>query len=194
MSFFYLNQNFPLSEKLWKDVKQSFEISFFKEKYLVDTNKKKIIPQNFNCKIPNIFYPLLLSYYKKRDFLFPNSAPDFVAVEFRKDWGLFFRGVHSLKEELILKTIDNSTYFESVLKKFNSIKTLSGDISFTVEPMKNFYLSYIFWDGDGDFPPSLKILFDKRLASIFMQDILWSVIVESNYRIKIHEKYFSFFY
>jgi len=126
--------------------------------------------------------------------LFPDNSIDFVSVEFRKDWGLFFRGVHSLKEELILKTIDNSTYFESVLKKFNSIKTLSGDISFTVEPMKNFYLSYIFWDGDGDFPPSLKILFDKRLASIFMQDILWSVIVKTNYRIKIHEKYFSFFY
>jgi len=68
MSFFYLKQDFPLSEKLWEGVNKSSEILFFKEKYLIDAKKKEIIPQNFNYKVPNTFYPLPLNYYKKKRF------------------------------------------------------------------------------------------------------------------------------
>ena len=193
MNFFYLNQKFPINDKLWENITSSFDISFFKENYIVEPEKKLISLTNFQYNIPTTFYPVLLNYYKKMKYLKNNTEPEFVSTEFRKDWGLFFRGVHSIREEMVLETVKTVSDFTKVLEKFNGVKAEFGDISYILEPLQGVFLCYILWEGDEDLPPSLKILFDKKLADIFMQDIVWSIIVETNYRIKIHEKYFSLF-
>lgn len=193
MSIFYLNQGFPLDDSLWDGLNSPFEIQFLKEKYLVNPGEKKIEPLNFHSNIPTTFYPILINYQKQREKLENIAIDELVAVEFRKDWGFFFRGVHSLKEELVLSRVKNVETFNKIMEKFNGKKLQMGDSSYLLEPLKDFFIAYIFWEGDEDFPCSLKILFDRKLANIFMQDIVWGVIVETNYRIKNFQSYLSLF-
>jgi hypothetical protein len=118
---------------------------------------------------------------------------ELVSVDFRKDWGMFFRGVHTLKEELILDKITKVNTFKSVMEKFNGKILEYAEASYLLEPLPGFYVAYLFWEEDEEFPASLKILFDRKLADLFIQDMLWGVIVETNYRIRNYENYFTIF-
>ncbi len=193
MSIFYLNQGFPLDNSLWNDFSEPFHVKFLKEEYLVDISEKKVKPLNFQAEIPTTFYPILINYQKNIHKLQNKNIDELVAVEFRKDWAFFFRGVHSLKEEIVLSTINTVEIFNNVMEAFGGKKIDMGESSYILEPLKGFFISYIFWEGDEDFPSSLKILFDKKLANIFMQDIVWGVIVETNFRLKNHKQYLSIF-
>ena len=193
MSIFYLNQGFPVDASLWEGINQSFEVEFFKEKYFVDVKNKIIKPLNFIANIPTTFYPILINYRKNYKKLINRKIDEFVAVEFKKDWSFFFKGVHSLKEELVLSSIKDIPAFDKVMNLFNGKKLDMGDSSYILEPLKGVYIAYIFWEGDEDFPSSLKILFDRKLADIFMQDMVWGIIVETNFRIKNYLNYSALF-
>ena len=41
---FYIKQNFPLSDELWKGIDTSFSVNFLLENYFVDIEKKLITP------------------------------------------------------------------------------------------------------------------------------------------------------
>jgi len=194
MSIFYLNQGFPLDESLWNGLADSFEIEFLKEKYFVDVQKKKVLPLNFRANIPTTFYPILIDYQKNKNRLINRDIGELVSVEFKKDWAFFFRGVHSLKEELVLNTVNKTSDFSRIMKNFNGKELDMGDSAYILEPLAGFYIAYIFWEGDEDFSSSLKILFDRKLSDIFMQDIVWGVIVETNFRIMNFRKYLSLFW
>ncbi len=183
-SFFYLNQDFPISEKLWENIKDEIVISFLKEKYKVIPEKREILPENFNLKIPNSFYPIILNYLKKRETLLNNRVENFISPKFKEDWSLFFRGVHSLKEELVLSSIKTIDDLKEIANYFNGKNLEYADFSFYLEPLKGVKIAYLYWKGDEEFPPSLTILFDEILTKIFMQDFVWGVVVEVNSRIK----------
>ena len=40
-----------------------------------------------------------------------------------------------------------------------------GDVSFTLQAFPKISLTYIFWDGDEEFPASANILFDDQIAN-----------------------------
>lgn len=47
-----------------------------------------------------------------------------------------------------------------------------GDASFTLHPFPRVPVTYILWEGDSEFPPSLKVLFDKTVPDYLpLEDI-----------------------
>jgi hypothetical protein len=191
---YFLNQGFPLADSLWQGINTAFETNFLKERYLINPLTKKIVLKNYSSTVPETFYPILLNWFKEKDTLFSFGTPtDWVSVDFRKDWSLFFRGVHSLRENMILETVKSINVFDNIMKKFNAKRLSMAESSYILEPLKGFFLAYLYWDGDEEFEPCVKVLFDKRLAVLFMQDIVWGIIVETNYRIKNFASYFSIF-
>ena len=47
-----------------------------------------------------------------------------------------------------------------------------GDASFTIHPFPRVPMTYILWEGDSEFPPSLKVLFDKTVPDYLpLEDI-----------------------
>ncbi len=192
--FFYMNQEFPLSDKLWEGIDSDFETYFLKELYYTDIKRKLIFGRNFNIVIPKIFYPILINHHKKLIDLTSSLPEEFVGVNFRKDWGHFFSGTHSLREDMVLSSVTNSIEFKSIFNKFSDLEGDCGDASYIIEPLKGVFVKYIYWNGDEDFPHSLKILFDKKLTTIFKQDMVWGILVEINSRIKNYANYFNIFH
>ncbi len=194
-SFYYLNQNFPIDDKLWRNISEKRKVCFLKEIYEINPTTKKITLINAkNIEVPNSFYPILLNYLNKEKNLTElNSKPNFISPKFREDWTLFFRAVHSLKEELVLTAIKGIEDLKTICNFFNGKLLEYADFSFYVEPLKGIKIAYLYWKGDEDFPPSLTILFDEVLPRFFMQDFVWGVIVETNSRIKNFKEYSKIF-
>ncbi len=190
---FYLKQNFPIDDLLWEGIDKKFEIKFLKELYEVNGKDKTIKILNADIEVPNSFYPILLNYIKKKEIFENHSTYNFISPKFREDWALFFRAVHSLKEELVLSSIRKIEDLKEIVNYFNGKELEHADYSFYLEPLKGIKIAYLYWKGDEDFPPSLTILFDKLLTKHFMQDFVWGVVVETNSRIKNFQYYKSLF-
>ena len=191
---YFLTQEFIVAESVWDGIEHDFEVCFFKEHYLISHKTKEITLLNANQKVPATFYPILLNYCKKANILSAVDEPsELISIDFREDWKLFFRGFHTLREEMVLDKVNNIKTFKKIMKKFNGKELPMAESSFLIEPLKGFFIAYLFWDKDDEFDASLKILFDKRLTALFMQDIVWGVIVETNYRLKNHFFYTSVF-
>ncbi len=190
---FYLKQNFPIDDLLWEGIDKKFEIKFLKELYEVNGKDKTIKILNADIEVPNSFYPILLNYIKKKEIFENHSTYNFISPKFREDWALFFRAVHSLKEELVLSSIRKIEDLKEIVNYFNGKELEHADYSFYLEPLKGIKIAYLYWKGDEDFPPSLTILFDELLTKHFMQDFVWGVVVETNSRIKNFQYYKSLF-
>jgi len=190
---YFLKQNFPIDDILWEGITGKHEVKFLKELYEVDAENKTIKILNAEIEIPNSFYPLLLNYLKKKDILEKHNNYNFISPKFREDWALFFRAVHSLKEELVLSIVKEIDDLKNICKYFNGKELEHADYSFYLEPLKGIRIAYLYWKGDEDFPPSLTILFDEILTKHFMQDFVWGVVVETNSRIRNIEYYKSLF-
>ncbi len=190
---FYLKQNFPIDDLLWEGIDKKFEIKFLKELYEVNGKDKTIKILNADIEVPNSFYPILLNYIKKKEIFENHSTYNFISPKFREDWALFFRAVHSLKEELVLSSVKTIEEFKEIVNYFNGKELDHADYSFYLEPLKGIKIAYLYWKGDEDFPPSLTILFDELLTKHFMQDFVWGVVVETNSRIKNFQYYKSLF-
>ena len=190
---FYLKQNFPIDELLWEGIDKKYEIKFLKEIYEVDGKNKTVKILNADIDVPNSFYPILLNYIKKKEIFESHKTYNFISPKFREDWALFFRAVHSLKEELVLNSIKGIEDLKEVVNYFNGKELEHADYSFYLEPLKGIKIAYLYWKGDEDFAPSLTILFDKLLTKHFIQDFVWGVIVETNSRIKNFQYYTSLF-
>ncbi len=190
---YFLKQNFPIDDILWEGINDIYEINFLKERYEVNGKDKTIKIKNANIKVPNSFYPILLNYIKKKEIFENHKTYNFISPKFREDWALFFRAVHSLKEELILTSINGIEDLKEIVKYFNGKELEHADYSFYLEPLKGIKIAYLYWKGDEDFPPSLTILFDELITKHFMQDFVWGVVVETNMRIRNREYYKSLF-
>ena len=193
-SFYYLNQNFPIDDKLWNGIDDKIKtVKFLKEIYEVNPRDKKIILKNFDYRVPNSFYPIILNYLKKEKDLNKHKEINFISPKFREDWALFFRGVHSLKEEIVLQSVRDINDLKEICAFFKGKELKYADYSFYLEPLKGVRISYLYWKGDEDFPPSLTILIDDILPKLFIQDFVWGVIVETNSRIRNFKEYKKIF-
>ena len=190
---YYLKQNFPIDDVLWEGIEGRHRIKFLKEEYEVNGEDKTIKILNADIIVPNSFYPILLNYLKKKEIFENHKTYNFISPKFREDWALFFRAVHSLKEELVLSVVKDIDDLKEIANYFNGKELEHADYSFYLEPLKGIKIAYLYWRGDEDFPPSLTILFDDILPKHFMQDFVWGVVVETNARIRNIEYYKSLF-
>ncbi len=57
--------------------------------------------------------------------------------------------------------------FQKVMEKMHAKKIKFGDCSYEVELVKNYFVQFILWEGDDEFPPSSQILFSDNFATSF---------------------------
>ena len=57
--------------------------------------------------------------------------------------------------------------FQEIMERMQAKKVRFGDCSYQVELVKNYYVQYILWEGDDEFPPSSQILFSDNFPTSF---------------------------
>lgn len=91
--------------------------------------------------------------------------------------GHFFRGPHEFK---ISPLVDR---FGRDLKGFRRAAAALGgepvamaDAAFRLKPFPRVHLYYLLWEGDEEFEPRLRILFERSIENVLAADAIWALV------------------
>lgn len=62
--------------------------------------------------------------------------------------------------------------FQKIMERWKAEPSTEGDCSYTLEFLEGYFVKFILWHGDEEFPPSAQILFSDNFALSFMAEDL----------------------
>jgi len=96
----------------------------------------------------------------------------------------FFRGPHAIPTGLITKTFRNDIEAFGHRCKFLRGEYLEmGDAAFQFQIARHIPAVVLYWQGDVDFPPEAKLLFDRSISRHLATDVIFALAVEMCARI-----------
>lgn len=91
----------------------------------------------------------------------------------------FFRGPHAIPTGLITKTFQNDIEAFGHHCKFLRGEYLEmGDAAFKFQIARHLPAVVLYWQGDEDFPPEAKLLFDRSISRHLASDVIFALAVE----------------
>jgi hypothetical protein len=90
--------------------------------------------------------------------------------------GHFFTEPHAIETGALVKTFgaDPERFARAALRLGGEKQDLGG-LAYTLLPFPRIPLTYVLWLGDGEFPPSFSLLFDKSVERHLAPDAVWGV-------------------
>jgi hypothetical protein len=96
----------------------------------------------------------------------------------------FFQGPHSLKvKELETLYGNDPEGFLKAGKRLGGIEIDYGNKAFALNVFPRIPLAYLLWEGNEEFPPKVRVLFDSTIQSHFPLDIIWCMVAETSRRL-----------
>ena len=91
----------------------------------------------------------------------------------------FFRGPHAIPTGLITETYQNDIEaFSYRCKALHGNGVTMGDAAFQFQITERIPVVVLYWQGDDDFPPEAKILFDGSICRHLASDVIFALAVE----------------
>ena len=92
---------------------------------------------------------------------------------------MFFTVSHEIPTHLISERYSNDIDgFRRTCEQLLGTALDMADASYSFNITRRIPVAVLFWDGDEDFPPESKILFDKSIAELLVPDIVLALAVE----------------
>ena len=92
---------------------------------------------------------------------------------------LFFTVSHEIPTSLISGRYSNDIHgFKRRCEQLQGIPLDMADASYRFNITPRIPVAVLFWDGDEDFPPESKMLFDKSIAGLLAPDIVLALAYE----------------
>lgn len=89
----------------------------------------------------------------------------------------FFQGPHALKTGPLLERFGNDIPgFNLVAQKLAGKNVDLADVAYRFLPLPKIPVYYLLWEGDEEFGPDLKILFDRSIEKHLSADAIWGVV------------------
>lgn len=100
---------------------------------------------------------------------------DIVGVNDLKEWH-FFTGPHELKlDKLIQRFGRNLDGFRRSAEVLDGMPLDMADASFRLLPFPRVPIYYLLWEGDDEFKPEVRLLFDRSIEEILQADAIWAL-------------------
>ena len=162
----------------YDDIKKCYVLSVWGDEYAIYPYELKIdrLSKRFQCP-HEYLYVFIIHYLLKLK-----------ETELFKEWisekdipggTTFFRGPHEIPTNLI------SSRYGSDIKKFRKIcEQLDGtpfnmaDAAYVFKITPRIPVAVLYWDGDDEFPPESKILYDKSVTEHLASDIIFALAVD----------------
>jgi len=97
----------------------------------------------------------------------------------------FFRGPHVIPTYLITEVYQNNVQlFKKSCEKLGGTIINQADAAFVFNITPKIPIAVLYWEGDEDFPPEAKLLFDKSITLHLTLDIIFSLAIEICTRIE----------
>jgi len=96
-----------------------------------------------------------------------------------KGGAAFFRGPHTLPTDWISSRFENDIKaFGQACEKLGGTPLAFGDAAFVFEITPAVPVAVVYWQGDEEFPPETKLLFDRTIDRHLPLDIIFALAVE----------------
>ena len=150
-------------------------IRFLNNDYLIFPYQRRIVSRSSQEKIGFELCLILISYLVSARVLEPSG--EWVSPEGLEGGKFFFRGSHKIHTEgLIERFGDDPEGFIEAGSCLDARKATFGDAGIILPALPRIPLACILWEGDEEFPPQIKILFDKTAQEHLALDLLWSLV------------------
>ena len=96
----------------------------------------------------------------------------------------FFQGPHSLQ----VKKLENlygkdPEAFLKAGRRLGGTEIFHGNKAFALNVFPRIPLAYLLWEGNEEFPPKIRVLFDSTIQSHLPLDIIWCMVAETSRRL-----------
>lgn len=158
-----------------KDTK-TYSMIVWGDKFIINPAEKTIknVSDNF---ISHDYFALFVIYYllNAKETIMQN---EWISEKDIPGGSTFFRGPHEIPTSWISEKFNNRlSDFKLVCEKTGGIELKKADAAFYFLITPRLPISLLFWDGDEDFPPEAKIMYDKSMIALLSLDIIFALAV-----------------
>jgi hypothetical protein len=159
-------------------VARRYRIRIWGRFYGVDLKAREVRPEGHGLKIFHDYLYLFILYFLMRSKpLSPEGK--WVSEKDLKGGAAFFRGPHTLPTDWISKRFENDiTAFGQACEKLGGQPLSLGDAAFSFQITPAVPVAVVYWQGDEEFPPETKLLFDRTIDRHLPLDIVFALAVE----------------
>lgn len=91
----------------------------------------------------------------------------------------FFRGPHAIPADLVTRTYQNDiAAFGRRCRALYGKPVEMGDAAFRFQIAERLPVVVLYWQGDDDFPPEARMLFDRSISRFLALDVVFALAVE----------------
>ncbi|MFO7687168.1 MAG: DUF3786 domain-containing protein [Desulfobacterales bacterium] len=91
--------------------------------------------------------------------------------------GHFFRGPHEFRiSPLVDRFGKDPAGFRRTAAALGGEPVDMADAAFRLKPFPRVHLYYLLWEGDEEFPPRIRILFERSIENVLAADAIWALV------------------
>jgi hypothetical protein len=158
--------------------KKGYILPVWDENYGIYPHDNKIVRLRDGKSDINTLLGLFIVYYLLRSKEIGISN-EWISEKDIPGGATFFRGPHKIPTELIARRYKKDIQgFKKICQNLSGIRTDMADAAYFFQITPRIPIVVQFWNGDDEFPPEAKILFDKTITRHLTPDIIFCLAVE----------------
>jgi len=163
--------------------KKDYILSVWGEDYGIYPHDCKITRLRDGKTNVNTLFGLFIIYYllKLKEI---NVSREWISEKDIPGGSTFFRGPHTIPTQLIERRYGKDIQgFKERCKQLSGSRIDMADAAYSFQITPRIPAAVLFWNGDDEFQPESKILFDKTITEHLTPDIIFCLAVEICQRI-----------
>ena len=161
----------------YDDVKKKYTISVWGDDYNIYPHELKIDCNKSGTSKPHELFYLFVIFYLL-NFKDVKITNEWISEKDIPGGTTFFRGPHEIPTSLISKKYRNDVKaFKKRCIKLGGTPLDFADAAYGFNIVPQIPIAVLYWEGDDDFLPAAKILYDKTIIDYLPSDILFSLAV-----------------
>ncbi len=161
----------------YDDIKKRYTISVWGDEYAVYPYKQRIERISNNFQSPHEYLYLFIIHYllKSKETELCN---EWISEKDIPGGTTFFRGPHVIPTDLIASRYSGAVeQFRKTCVQLDGVPLEMADAAYIFKIAPRIPAAVLYWEGDDEFPPESKILYDRSAAEHLASDIIFALAV-----------------
>ena len=161
----------------YNKARMTYLLSVWGDDFIIDPIEKSITNVSGNNNSHEYFDLFIIYYLLKSKEI--ETCNEWISEKDIPGGTTFFRGPHEIPTNLIsTKFNENINDFHLICKQLEGIQLKKADAAYYFKITPRIPVIVLFWDGDEDFPPETKIMYDKSISEHLTPDIVFTMALE----------------
>ncbi len=153
-------------------------LSVWGDDYAICPNESTIRRLTKRLQRPHDFLDVFIIHYllKAKEIEICN---DWISEKDIPGGAAFFRGPHEIPSNIIAARYkEDLGEFRKCCEQLDGVPLNMADVAYVFKITPIIPVAVLFWEGDDDFPPESKLLFDKSLSGLLALDIIFALAAD----------------